>query len=137
MLEMLLSMNQNGGDQDLQDAISLSLATHQTHYGAPPASKLAVSELPEITITQKEVERELTCGICVEAFRLGEDAKQIPCKHWFHIDCIHPWLKLRNSCPTCRFELPTLNIDYDLKKWEEAQEKKKDKRGYSESMMYM
>uniref|UniRef100_A0A2N9J6G8 RING-type E3 ubiquitin transferase n=1 Tax=Fagus sylvatica TaxID=28930 RepID=A0A2N9J6G8_FAGSY len=37
---------------------------------------------------------------------LGAEAKQMPCKHKFHSDCILPWLELHSSCPVCRFQLP-------------------------------
>lgn len=29
-----------------------------------------------------------------------------PCGHLFHVDCLQQWMKLKNTCPECRGELP-------------------------------
>ncbi|KAH7678130.1 RNA polymerase archaeal subunit P/eukaryotic subunit RPABC4 protein [Dioscorea alata] len=73
----------------------------------PPASKAAIESMPTIEIADGHVIMESHCAVCKEAFELGDDAREMPCKHIYHQDCILPWLSLRNSCPVCRHEMPT------------------------------
>lgn len=73
----------------------------------PPASKAAVESLPTIEIVDSHVSTDSQCAVCHEEFVLGSEAREMPCKHIYHSDCILPWLSLRNSCPVCRDELPT------------------------------
>ncbi|PON75590.1 43kDa postsynaptic protein [Parasponia andersonii] len=73
----------------------------------PPASKAAIESMPTIEIADSHVGSESHCAVCKEAFELGTEAREMPCKHIYHSDCILPWLSLRNSCPVCRHELPT------------------------------
>ena len=72
----------------------------------PPASKSAVESMPTVEILESHVCLESHCAICKEAFDLGGEAKEMPCKHIYHEDCILPWLSMRNSCPVCRHEMP-------------------------------
>ena len=73
----------------------------------PPASKAAIESMPTIEIVDTHVGSDSHCAVCKEAFELGSEAREMPCKHIYHSDCILPWLSLRNSCPVCRHELPT------------------------------
>ncbi|XP_057512356.1 E3 ubiquitin-protein ligase RDUF1-like [Actinidia eriantha] len=73
----------------------------------PPASKAAVESMPTVKIVAGHVSSESHCAVCKEPFVLGSEAREMPCKHIYHSDCILPWLSLRNSCPVCRHELPT------------------------------
>ncbi|XP_052197932.1 E3 ubiquitin-protein ligase RDUF2 [Diospyros lotus] len=73
----------------------------------PPASKSAIESMPTIEIVAAHINSESHCAVCKEAFVLGSEAREMPCKHIYHSDCILPWLSLRNSCPVCRHELPT------------------------------
>lgn len=73
----------------------------------PPASKAAVESMPTIKVSNSQVSTESHCAVCIEAFALGAEAREMPCKHIYHSDCILPWLTMRNSCPVCRHELPT------------------------------
>lgn len=71
-----------------------------------PASKASIESMPSIEISSGHVSSECHCAVCKEAFELGNEAREMPCKHIYHEDCILPWLKMRNSCPVCRQELP-------------------------------
>ncbi|GKA28615.1 probable E3 ubiquitin-protein ligase RHC2A [Tanacetum coccineum] len=73
----------------------------------PPASKAAIESMPNIEIKDDHVLIESYCAVCKEPFDLGTEAKQMPCQHLYHSECILPWLALRNSCPVCRHELPS------------------------------
>ncbi|KAH7548123.1 hypothetical protein ACOSP7_032532 [Xanthoceras sorbifolium] len=73
----------------------------------PPASKAAIESMPVVFVDSCLVEMESHCAVCKEAFELGSEAREMPCKHIYHSDCILPWLSLRNSCPVCRHELPS------------------------------
>nr|XP_012575573.1 probable E3 ubiquitin-protein ligase RHC1A isoform X1 [Cicer arietinum]XP_027186499.1 probable E3 ubiquitin-protein ligase RHC1A isoform X1 [Cicer arietinum] len=74
--------------------------------GPPPASQSAIAAIPSVKIKKKHIKSDSRCPICQNKFKLGSDARQLPCKHIFHEKCILPWLAQNNTCPTCRHELP-------------------------------
>ncbi|KAI4341480.1 hypothetical protein MLD38_026199 [Melastoma candidum] len=79
-----------------------------------PASVSVVESLPCAVLSKEDVERnELLCPVCKDEFNAGDKAMQLPCNHQYHSDCIMMWLELRNTCPVCRFELPTDDLDYE------------------------
>ncbi|KAF5178649.1 E3 ubiquitin-protein ligase ring1-like protein [Thalictrum thalictroides] len=47
------------------------------------------------------------CTVCMEELMTGEDLAVMPCLHVFHKECIGQWLKTTNTCPLCRFTMPT------------------------------
>ncbi|OIW08641.1 hypothetical protein TanjilG_03317 [Lupinus angustifolius] len=73
----------------------------------PPASKAAIESIPTVKIEETHVCTDSHCAVCKEPFELGSEARELPCQHIYHSDCIIPWLSLRNSCPVCRSELPS------------------------------
>ncbi|XP_075513178.1 uncharacterized protein LOC142548630 [Primulina tabacum] len=85
--------------------------------GVPPAAVSFVNSLPEIRIDgQYENLDNLSCAICKECPSVGTVLNQLPCLHLYHPSCILPWLSTRNTCPLCRYELPTDDIDYEERK---------------------
>jgi hypothetical protein len=55
------------------------------------------------------------CAICQEAFGVGEDALELPCTHMFHKACINGWVQQKDTCPSCRYELSS--IEYETNKF--------------------
>ncbi|KAF2302587.1 hypothetical protein GH714_038161 [Hevea brasiliensis] len=99
----------------LEQLIQQLAENDPNRYGTPPASESAIFALPTIKITEELLNSEMNqCAVCKDEFEKGAEAKQMPCKHVYHNDCILPWLKMHNSCPVCRYELPTDNdADYE------------------------
>lgn len=46
------------------------------------------------------------CCICMGDIILKQKALLLPCGHILHWKCGEIWLKKKNTCPLCRFELP-------------------------------
>ncbi|KAH6766540.1 hypothetical protein C2S52_017523 [Perilla frutescens var. hirtella] len=70
-------------------------------YGTPPAQKEAVEALATV-----KIEETVQCSVCLDDCEIGDQVKEMPCKHKFHSKCILPWLELHSSCPICRHQLP-------------------------------
>ncbi|KAH0659430.1 hypothetical protein KY289_028178 [Solanum tuberosum] len=99
---------------DLEQLIHQLAESDLNMFGTPPAAKSAVSGLPDVKVSDELLNSDLSqCAVCKDGFKLDELVKQMPCKHMYHDSCILPWLEMRNSCPVCRFELPTDDSDYE------------------------
>ncbi|KAG4955686.1 hypothetical protein JHK85_042066 [Glycine max] len=73
--------------------------------GPPPATSSAIAALPMVKLTQTHLASDPNCPICKDEFELDMEARELPCKHFYHSDCIIPWLRMHNTCPVCRYEL--------------------------------
>ncbi|KAF2318856.1 hypothetical protein GH714_011187 [Hevea brasiliensis] len=102
MSEFLLG----SGFERLLDQISQIEINGLGRFEHPPASKSAIESMPTVIISECHTSMESHCAVCKEPFELESEAREMPCKHIYHSDCILPWLSLRNSCPVCRHELP-------------------------------
>ncbi|CAF3601425.1 unnamed protein product [Rotaria sp. Silwood1] len=76
-------------------------------------------ETPMVGLTENELERIPTmiyekicknikdddkCAICLNEYITDEKLKRLRCKHYFHSECIDPWLMTSTRCPICRGE---------------------------------
>ncbi|KAJ4971062.1 hypothetical protein NE237_004161 [Protea cynaroides] len=80
----------------------------RSNPSSTPASKSSIESIATVKITNSLLASDtLLCAVCKDEFVVDVEAKQLPCKHLYHCDCILPWLSQHNSCPVCRFRLPT------------------------------
>ncbi|CAL0300785.1 unnamed protein product [Lupinus luteus] len=81
--------------------------------GPPPTASSAIAALPIVKVTQSHLRSDPNCPICKDEFEVGVEVRELPCKHFYHSDCIIPWLQIHNTCPVCRYELQAVpNADY-------------------------
>ncbi|KAK7287047.1 hypothetical protein RIF29_00035 [Crotalaria pallida] len=102
--------------RNFEDLLEHLAENDNSRRGAPPAAVSFVDNLPLVVIGkehEKHDGEELVCAICKDVLAPGTKVNQLPCSHLYHTCCILPWLTARNSCPLCRYELPTDDKDYE------------------------
>lgn len=110
-----------GQFEDLLD--QLADEADDVRRGAAPTSAQCREKLPHVIVTQEHVRDKggLICAVCKDPMQVNSRVLQLPCKHMYHPGCIFPWLRTRNTCPVCRFELPCEDPDHDKSRREEME----------------
>ncbi|KAK3165719.1 hypothetical protein QOZ80_1AG0036830 [Eleusine coracana subsp. coracana] len=75
--------------------------------GPAPAPQSSIDSMPVVKINRRHLIDDPQCPVCKDKFEIGSEAREMPCKHLYHADCIIPWLVQHNSCPVCRHPLPS------------------------------
>lgn len=108
-LSTMFQLHSNPGDyawgQGGLDSVISELFGQFEGTGPPPAEKEMISSLPTVSITKDQTDCRLECSVCKEEFCLDESVRKLPCLHFFHSECIVPWLELHDTCPVCRKSL--------------------------------
>ncbi|KXX82136.1 E3 ubiquitin-protein ligase RING1-like [Madurella mycetomatis] len=96
--------------QEALDRIITQLmdASPQTN-AAPPASQDAIDNLEKKRVDDQMLgpEGKAECTICIDQISRGDEVAVLPCKHWYHHECVVLWLKEHNTCPICRMPIET------------------------------
>ena len=60
------------------------LARLQSPTAAKGATETLINTLPVVVVTERLLEEERSCPICLNEMAVGEEARQLPCRHLFH-----------------------------------------------------
>lgn len=108
MLSTLLNFDRHGdavySQEELDRVISQLIDQNMNGNAPPPASQDAIRSLPKKNVDEEMLgnEGKAECSICMDPVELGTEVTVLPCKHWFHYNCIEMWLNQHNTCPHCR-----------------------------------
>ncbi|XP_020585328.1 E3 ubiquitin-protein ligase At1g63170 [Phalaenopsis equestris] len=48
---------------------------------------------------------DAVCCICLTKYVDNDDLRELPCNHFFHLECVDKWLKINALCPLCKKEV--------------------------------
>jgi len=84
--------------------ISQLMEQNQTGLAPGPASAAAIASLPIKSIDESDLSDtgKAECSICMDEVNIGDKVTSLPCRHWFHGECVKAWLNEHDSCPQCR-----------------------------------
>ena len=122
LIDFVLNLiNMEYEEEEIENILNYIMNNDTNRYGSPPASKSEIDKLNKYILTKEKLDNygnENICSVCKEEFQIGNECMDLPCKHYFHKDCLMPWLNQHDSCPICRFELKTEDEDYEKMKRE-------------------
>ncbi|XP_020822045.1 E3 ubiquitin-protein ligase RNF133 [Phascolarctos cinereus] len=62
-----------------------------------------------------------SCVVCFEAYKPNDIVRILTCKHFFHKNCIDPWILAHGNCPMCKCDiLKALGIEVDVEEGAES-----------------
>ncbi|WEW57257.1 C3HC4 type zinc-finger (RING finger) protein [Emydomyces testavorans] len=91
--------------QEELDRVISELIDQTTNGNAPgPASEEAIRALPKKPVDKTMLghDGKAECSICMDSVEIRDEVTELPCKHWFHENCISVWLNEHDTCPHCR-----------------------------------
>ncbi|XP_037692206.1 E3 ubiquitin-protein ligase RNF133 [Choloepus didactylus] len=62
-----------------------------------------------------------SCVVCFEPYKPNDTVRVLTCKHFFHKNCIDPWILAHGTCPMCKCDiLKALGIQVDVENGAES-----------------
>jgi len=95
--------NALAGNTELMQALQESF--NMMPQGIPPPSEEGLATVLLLRVLPGD---ELDCPISMDRLESGVWAARMPCGHYFGAEALGEWLAEKNSCPSCRSELPTV-----------------------------
>lgn len=82
---------------------------HENH--STGTDDVIIESLRRSEVTEETNDSLGECCISMEPFAPGDVCVHLPCGHQFKQEPLERWLRLRNSCPVCREQLPTPHVN--------------------------
>eukprot|EP01054_Gregarina_sp_Poly1_P004481 Gregarina_sp_Poly_1__4480@NODE_240_length_10883_cov_144_711446_g211_i0_p3_GENE_NODE_240_length_10883_cov_144_711446_g211_i0NODE_240_length_10883_cov_144_711446_g211_i0_p3_ORF_typecomplete_len420_score44_72zfRING_2/PF13639_6/8_2e03zfRING_2/PF13639_6/7_9e14zfrbx1/PF12678_7/2_7e10zfANAPC11/PF12861_7/3e03zfANAPC11/PF12861_7/2_8e08zfC3HC4_2/PF13923_6/2_7e03zfC3HC4_2/PF13923_6/9_1e07zfC3HC4/PF00097_25/3_4e03zfC3HC4/PF00097_25/1_5e05zfRING_11/PF17123_5/4_1e05zfC3HC4_3/PF13920_6/4_1e03zfC3HC4_3/PF13920_ len=108
-------------EQNMNNILHQIMQNDQNKYGPPPAAEQVRHNLPRERLSSESARTAGDCAVCQDEFVPGDICTRLTrnkdeCGHMFHDHCLMPWLEAHNTCPVCRYELPTDDAEYEARK---------------------
>ena len=100
-----------GAEYDMVIATQESIASNKANL--TPATRSFIHGLKKLRLDGLEeavIKETPTSAICLQDFAesVEELITCLPCKHYFHVNCIVLCLEINHICSYCRYPMPTL-----------------------------
>jgi len=87
-------------------------------FDTPSSNGAEIKVINAFTTTKKyedmkfqEAEEDRTCAICLIEYKIGDEIRELPCRHYFHSNCITTWLRdYRKWCPFCKTNIDNVQL---------------------------
>ena len=111
-------LDRHSNDNAFENLLNLLMINDPNRDRNPCASAQVLKDLKRISLTDENIKEynETNCSVCLTEYKVKENIIILNCMHVFHDECLMIWLKKRNTCPVCRFELKTDDEDYERRK---------------------
>ncbi|EPX72321.1 ubiquitin-protein ligase E3 [Schizosaccharomyces octosporus yFS286] len=111
------------GARGLDDIISQLMEQAQGHNAPPPASEEIISKLKVRSPPAELLGEDNECTICMENFKETDQVIELPCSHFFHENCVKPWLRVNGTCAICRAPIdPSIKVNEGSNNPQQSQE---------------
>jgi len=96
----VLDIDSQSQVQQWRDHIILEELNHDYNRSTPP---------PPPPLVDGADQTAMSCAICLCEYESNDLLRQMPCRHLFHKECVDEWLKLKRTCPLCKFDIARVN----------------------------
>lgn len=76
------------------------------------APESVIEALEWVEMTDEHLKNDPFCPVCKDEFEVGLKVRTLQCGHFYHSDCIIPWLNMNNTCPVCRHVVRGLSSNF-------------------------